>query len=284
MIEAATPTLAAPVTHEEQLASLAEVFGDEYANDFQDPVVFRRFEFFSPGVKQFYKREFPLISRTLFTESVYRRRPQYSQEILDAFSAMSAKKLADIHQMLTTQCDRVRQLCKTNGQDTDAAYLHSMRKLVPVIASDALTYVRCLVKLDELYQLTGSAKLNGVIDGDQRKKFELLCRRAVRAYSNMLRNEIIKLRKESLRVRTAGSSPEDKHVEKAEQAQDVAIQDFDKEMQQEAQHDPASVVEPSAAGGVIDSITSAVAAVTGTKKPRSTKRDAQPASADAAAS
>ncbi len=43
---------------------------------------------YEPG--QFYKREFPLISRTLFVESVYRRRPTYNQEVLDSFASIAA--------------------------------------------------------------------------------------------------------------------------------------------------------------------------------------------------
>ena len=162
------------VNREDQLKALAQVFGDEYANDFNDPVIFRVHTFESPAVKQFYKREFPLISRTLFVESVYRRRPMYNQDLLDSFAATAAKKLGDILQMLTTQCQRLEKICKTNGQTPDAVYLHAQLTTVPIIASHANTYIKCLLKLDQLYQLSGSATLNGVIDGNQRKQIDQL--------------------------------------------------------------------------------------------------------------
>jgi hypothetical protein len=283
MNDLATSAMQSPiVTREDQLRALAQVFGQEYADDFQDPVVFRQYEFFSPAVKQFYKREFPLISRTLFVESVYRRRPTYNQEVLDAFSAMAAKKLADILHMITTQCDRLEKLCKSNGQPTDAAYLHPQPTLVPVIAAHANSYIRCLAKLDELYQLTGSATLNGVIDGNQRKAFELLCRKAVRAFSAMLRNEIIKLRKESYRMKAA-TGVVDTEVDKAEGAQEAAIATFDRGVQEEARMDSSVVVDPGAAAGVIDDLTAAAAAVAKPKRAATREPAAETAAAGGAA-
>ncbi len=275
------------VTREDQLRALAEVFGEEYANEFNDPVLFRHYTFESPAVKQFYKREFPLISRTLFVESVYRRRPTYNQEVLDSFASIAAKKLGDILQMLTTQCDRVEKLCRSNGQTTDAVYLHAQLTLVPIIASHANTYIKCLQKLDQLYQLSGSATLNGVIDGNQRKQVELLCRKAVRAFSAMLRNEIIKLRKESTRMKQA-TGELDHEVEKAEGAQEQAIQSFDHAVQQENKLDPGAAVDPAGASATIESLATTVEAAAGAKTPRK-RKDAsagaeQPAGADAAAS
>ncbi len=260
------------VTREDQLKALAQVFGQEYADDFQDPVVFRHYEFASPAVKQFYKREFPLVSRTLFVESVYRRRPTYNEEVLNAFSAMVAKKLADILHMISTQCDRLHKMCNSNGQLTDAAYLHPQPTLVPFIASHANSYIKCLLKLDELYQLTGSATLNGVIDGNQRKAFELLCRKAVRAFSAMLRNEIIKLRKESSRMKEA-TGVVDTELDRAEGAQEAAIATFDQAVQDESRVDSSATVDPSAAAGVIDNLTTTAAAAS--KQRRATKHDPQ---------
>lgn len=187
------PPVALPVDADEQLSAMAEVFGEHYAQDFQDAVVFRRHSFQSPAAKQFYKRNFPLVSRTLFLESVYRRRPLYNQAILDTFVTMVSKRLADIQQLISTQSVRLKKLCDSNGQLTDAAFVHPYEVLVPIIAAHANSYVRCLLKLDELYQLSASATLNGVIDGNQRKAVEQICRKAIRAFSTMLRYEIITL-------------------------------------------------------------------------------------------
>lgn len=260
-------------TREDQIKALAAVFGAEYAEEFQDPVVFKWYVFESPAVKQFYKREFPLISRTLFVESVYRRRPTYDQLVLDSFAALSAKKLGDILQMITTQCERLVKLCKTNGQMTDAAYLHPQTTLVPIIASHANTYIRCLVKLDELYRLSGSATLNGVIDGNQRKAVELLCRKAVRAFSAMLRNEIIKLRRESYRMRTA-AGVEDQELERAEGSQEKAMQAFDQAVENENKLDNSAQVDPASAAELIGNLATTAEAAS---KPARRKRDsAQP--------
>jgi hypothetical protein len=223
MSESTAPPPPSALDAEEQLNALAEVFGEYFAEDFQDPVVFRRHCFQSPAAKQFYKRNFPLVSRTLFLESVYRRRPLYNQEILDDFVTKVSKRLADIQAVISTQSLRLKKLCDSNGQLTDAAFVHPHEVLVPIIAAHANTYVRCLMKLDELYQLSGSATLNGVIDGNQRKAVEQICRKAIRAFSTMLRYEIITLRKESARMRTA-SATLDVEVEHAEGSQEQALQ------------------------------------------------------------
>jgi hypothetical protein len=223
MSESVAPPIPSSVGAEEQLNALAEVFGQHYAQDFQDAVVFRSYCFQSPAAKQFYKRNFPLVSRTLFLESVYRRRPLYNQEILDTFVVIVSKRLADIQQLISTQSLRLKKLCDSNGQLTDAAFVHPQPVLVPIIAAHANSYVRCLLRLDELYQLSASATLNGVIDGNQRKAVEQICRKAIRAFSTMLRYEIITLRKESARMRLAMTVP-DAEVDRAEDAQKQAIE------------------------------------------------------------
>ena len=215
--------------------------------------------FQSPAVKQFFKREFPLISRTLFVESVYRRRPLYNQTVLDDFASISKKKLSDILTLLGTQCDRIRKVCESNAALTDAQYMHPQTTLIPIIAGEARTYIEVLTKLDEAYQLCGSAILNGVIDGNQRKSTELLCRKAVRAFSAMQRNEIIKLRKESQRLR-AGLTVTDEELDKAEGAQTQSMQDFDEHTQNEAQIDGSGSVAPEAAAQLLDDMVATTAA------------------------
>lgn len=266
----AAPTVAPSFTPDEQFAALVAVFGEKYAKDFIDPVVFLPYSFSSPTVKQFYKREFPLISRTLMVESVYRRRPAYNQAVLDDFALMVARKLADIMTLLSTHCDRLRIICKTNSVDVNATYLHPDNRVVPIIASHSKTYLSVLYKLDELYHLTGSANLNGVIDGSSRSKMELLCRKAVRAFSAMLRNEIVKLRKESQRMWAAMGNVVDEELARAENAHGEGVEEFDKSMSDDAALDPAAHVDPESASQVIDDIASSAAAA----RPRRKKADA----------
>ena len=76
MNEPAATAPAAPreITPEERRRAMADVFGEAYAQRFTDPVVFVRRELHSPAAHQFLKRDFPLVSRTLHLELVYRRR------------------------------------------------------------------------------------------------------------------------------------------------------------------------------------------------------------------
>jgi hypothetical protein len=252
-------------TQAQQIDALSEVFGPEYAAKFQDPVIFLTVTFFSPTVKQFYKRDFNLISRTLFMESVYRRLPQYNQQVLDDYSSMSARKLADVQALLTKQHDRLAKLCKDNGVSLTASYLHPDVRVVPVIAGHAKTYIQTLKKLDEVYQLAATALLNGVIDGGVRREFELVCRKAVRTFAVMLRYEIKKLWKESSRMRTQMSLP-DAELDKAEASHTQAVADFDKAVESDMVTDPNAHVAPEQAAQVIaDLAAQTTAAKAGSK-------------------
>lgn len=254
-------------TQEQQIEALAEVFGPEYAAKFQDPVIFMPVTFRSPTVKQFYKRDFNLISRTLFMESVYRRIPQYNQQVLDDYSSMSARKLADVQTLLMKQHSRLAKLCKDNGVSLNASYLHPDTRLVPVIAGHAKTYIQTLMKLDEVYQLAGTALLNGVIDGGVRREFELICRKAVRTFAVMLRYEIRKLWKESSRMRAQMAQP-DAELDKAEASHTQAVDAFDKAVESEMVTDPNAHVAPEQAAQVIADLAAQTAAAKGGKARR----------------
>ena len=246
-------------SQEQQIEALAEVFGPEYAARFQDPVIFMPVTFRSPTVKQFYKRDFNLISRTLFLESVYRRIPQYNQQILDDFSSMSARKLADVQTLLTKQHSRLAKLCKDNGVSLNASYLHPETRVAPVIAGHAKTYIQTLMKLDEVHLLAGTALLNGVIDGGIRREFELICRKAVRTFAVMLRYEIRKLWKESARMRAQMAQP-DAELDKAEASHTQAVASFDQAVESEMTSDPSAHVDPERAAQVIDDLAAQTAA------------------------
>ena len=273
MTEAVLPAASTSPAIEEKRAALSEVFGHEYAKGFDDPVVFIRRTLKSPAVKQFFNREFPMISRTLFTESVYRRRPMFDQSVLDAFSVLVDTKIENILKLLTTQCGRLEVMCKSNGAMVDADYMNPREVLIPIIAGHAKNYIAVLEMLDVAYQYTGAANLNGVINSNARKQTELLCRKAVRAFSAMLRNEIIKLRKESQRMRAAMNAP-DEEVTLAEGAHDQAVATFDKAVSDDSVTDSAINVNPADAAGMIDSLAATAAAQKNTKRIKKTEAEA----------
>lgn len=244
--------------HAERISALAKVFGEEYANNFTDPVMFIRKSFSSPGVNHQYSREFDFISRTLFLEMVYRRRPLYNQEVLDAFSNLMSKKIADVLTLLNTQSERILAICKshelTHERMEEATYMHPKQILIPIISNHAKSYISVLEKLDQIYVQTGSAILNGAIDGNQRKKFELLCRQAVRAFSAMLRHESIKLRKESQRMRAAQNASPDDEVSLAEAVHDRSQSELDKAHKADAAAGDPSVIAPQDGAQVLDNL------------------------------
>lgn len=278
MTETVDATQVAPrFTQEERMQSLVDVFGAEYAKDFNDPVVFTEAVLSSPTAKQFFKREFPLVSRTLIVESVYRRRPSYNQSVLDDFAAMSAKKLQDILRLLSLNCDRMRHLCKSNQVDVNATFMKPASRLVPIIASHAKTYLMVLLKLDELYHLTASANLNGLIDGKARMTAEQQNRKAVRAYSAMLRAEITKLWRESQRMRSAQGDTPDEELRLAEASHSKAVAEFDSDSSAEARTDPDGHVSPEAAAQVIDDLTALGTAAAKTRAKKGEAADKAPA-------
>lgn len=277
-----------------KLAALTQVFTDKFANGFDDPVVFVTRTFWTPAVKQFYKRDFPLISRTLFLESVYRRRPNYNQEVLDGFSALVGKKIGEVLTFLGSRNGQVQGIIethrKTHGSFEEADYMRPRETLIPVISSHASSYLVVLQQLDVLYRATGSAMLNGALEGNQRKNFELQSRQVVRAITSMIRNESIKLHKESQRMRAAanaGSAPavgDDQELVAAEDAHSTAIAEFDQDTSQAMATGDSTAVPPETAGQVISDLTATAKAGTarGAKRAGKTPADATPAAAGTA--
>lgn len=236
--------------------AFAALFGTKYLDGFQDPVIFRNAKFYSPAVQQSYKRDFALISRTLYGEYIYRRRPAYNQAILDSFSNLCATKLAAIKELLNRNVARIHTACKTQGQEVDASYLSFVSRTVPIIHAHALQYLQCLQSLDLLLQATGSATLNGVITAEQRKEAELQARRAINAFSSMVRAESGKIRKEARRV-IEQVSPHDDEMKKAESVQSAAIEEFDaSEGGAEHSRDAAAAIDGMAASArAVDNAT-----------------------------
>lgn len=255
--------------HDGQIAALAEVFGEEFADDFRDPVLFMSETLRSPAPLSFYRRDFRLLSRYLFLESVYRRRPEFNQDVLDGFARMIGQKLTDVQTLLTKRIDQTDAILKSNGAGVNASYLQSRTFNIPIIAAHARSFITLLVKLDRLYQLIGSAALYGLMDSSQRAKAELEGRKAIRAFTAMIRNEHIKLRKESQRMRLARSGPMEPEVDRAEALVNQGQAEFDNSSEDE--HDQAHV-NPEDAQGVLEAIvTSGVAAANAATKRRGAK-------------
>lgn len=253
------------------------VFGKEYLAGFSDPVLFREAKLFSPAVQQDFKRNFALISRTLFGEYTYRRRPAYDQRVLDSFSTLVTAKLAAISELLNKRTVTITTLCAQNGAQLDAAYMSCQTKLVPIIHGQAFQYLRTLLLLDRLLQASGSAALHGVISSEQRREAEMLCRKALYAFGAMIRNESIKLRKEAQRVlndqRSKGQV--DPEMQEAESMQGEAIKEYDANGGANGQAAPVAASNNESSGSAADEIDAIVAetraADAAAKKPRAPK-------------
>lgn len=209
MIDFPPPRVAsAPAPPDARLRTMVELFGQDWVDDFTDPIVFRNYSLSSKTARQFYMRDFAQMSRFLWAEVLYRRRPEFDVAMLDGFVIAVARKFAAIQARLAADCQRLHKLCESNGQPEDAAYVHPQLLLVPIIAAQATSYMRCLVTLDELHRLSGSATLNGVIDGSQRKNFELDARKAMRSLNGLIRHEYTRLRAAAERLKSGGEVSE----------------------------------------------------------------------------
>jgi hypothetical protein len=250
-----SPSASAPVSPEERLRIMEDLFGKEWVNDFDDPILFRSYTFTSKTATRFYLRNFAAMSHFLFAEILYRRRPDFDEKMLNNFVVTIAKKLADVQGQLVAHSQKVRKLCESNGQLADATYVHAHQLLVPIIAAHATSYMRCLVRLDELFQLTGSATLCGVIDGGQRKTIELTARRAMRHLHGVIRIEYTKLRKESERLQApvpsemADDDSERINGDQPQAADHVAVQLDDDDSCKLAS--PSQPVEPGASASYL---------------------------------
>lgn len=261
--------------------AFAAVFGEAYLRDFQDPLTFVDCTFWSPAVQTSFRRDFALISRTLFAEYIYRRRREYDQAVLDRFAQVCEGKLAAISQLLTTNTNRVAKLLAQSGTMLEAGYLQSLTRTVPIIHGNAMRYIRCLQLLDQLLIATGSAVLNGTLSTEQRRNVELQSRRAIKAFSSMVRNESINLRKEAQRMLSAdsrdapaGGSPgaaegSNAQIAAAMELQTAAIATFDEHSKAEDSATPQARVDSANPGADLDAAVASGLAAAGTPaKPR----------------
>lgn len=251
--------------------AMVQIFGEEYADRFNDPVLFFDASFCAPTPLNFYRRDFKFLSRHMYAESVYRRRPDFEKDVLDRYSAMLSKKLADIETLLRNQNERIRVALRSNGVEENAVYLQTRTVTVPVIASHAKQYISLLKLMDEAYQLAGTALLHGIFDGAQRADAELKTRKPIRAFAELVRNEQIKLYKEARRVMDARNGKvRDEEMEAATAIAAKADAEYVAETDAADAIDGAAAVAAGEAAAVLDGILASGAAANAGRK-RATK-------------
>ena len=185
--------------------SFADLFGERYEKSFTDPVAFRTIYFYSPPVSQEYRQNYKVLSRNLFAETVYRRRKGFNQEILNHYIEVSGKRLDAILKLLSLERDRMREVAFSNGAEIDAGYMHRKEHMIPIIHPHAGLFIKCLEAFDQLLQLSGTLFLHGIFDSEQRRQVEVKARGAIRQFSNVIRNESVKMRKEAQRLAKEGN-------------------------------------------------------------------------------
>lgn len=186
-----------------RIKALEKVFGDKFVKTFASPYIVLEDQVIeSPPAIRFYKKDFEYLSKQLYVEYQYRCWKGYNQELLDRYAELVATKLSNIKILMTNWTGRLEKLLEQNGKKGEHLSLFPTvhRCDVPVIATHARTYLEVLKMLDRVHDLAGSCSLWGVIDSKVRAEAELQCKKAVRAFRNVLQNEVVKLYREGKRV------------------------------------------------------------------------------------
>lgn len=273
-----TETPAPPVDPRYQ--ALVDVFGEQFAESFRDPVLHMPFSLRAPMPQAMLRRDFRLLSRACYLESVYRRRDGYNQDVLDAFARMAGEKIASITKLFDNRTTQLLKVYRDNGFEPDTVYHKQMDyPHLPIIAGHARSFIKLLERLDNYYQLTGCASMFGIFDGKQRSTAELEARKAVRSFTGMIRTEVSKLRKESQRVRAERfGAPADAEADRVESIAESMTTEAERELDASAHEDPASAVSQDQAAAVLDSlVASGVASSTAATRRKSTASATAPA-------
>jgi len=238
-----------------RIEALIDVFGPVFVKRFNEPVLYMSAELSAPVTQAMYRRDYALLSRSLLLESVYRRRIGFNEAILDGFAATLQAQLAKVMQFFTVRTEQLTKLYTSQGITPEPVYIKVQHYPdIPVIATHARSYIMMLRQLDDYYQLTGCATLMGILDGGQRRTAEMQARKVVRAFNAVVRQESIKLRKESLRLANSGKEPVADEVQLAESIVDTGMVEHDAatESAGEAMHsdDAALILEGIASTAV----------------------------------
>lgn len=220
---------AMPATPETQhvdprIEAMVAVFGPDFVQRFNEPVVFMAADLYSPVAQGMMRRDFALLSRSLLLESVYRRRQGFDIGVLDKFEAALQDKLAQVTQFFTVRNEQILQIFATQSITPENSYIKVQHYThIPIIATHARSFISMLRLLDNYYQLTGCAKLMGLMEGGQARTAEMQARKIVRAFLAVVRQEAVKLRKESNRLKAGITAEVGDDVRQAEDLMDKAV-------------------------------------------------------------
>lgn len=216
----------ASATADPRAEAMIEVFGPEFFQRFNEPVVFMSAELYSPVAQSMMRRDFALLSRSLLLESVYRRRMGFSTDVLDSFEVALKDKLAQVTHFYSLRNEQILRIFSTQSITPESSYIKVQQyPHIPIIATHARSFVHMLKLMDGYYQLTGCAKLMGLMDGSQARTAELQARKIVRAFLAVVRQEAIKLRRESNRLKAMSTGDVGDDVRQAEMMMDTAVQE-----------------------------------------------------------
>ncbi len=186
----------------QRVEAFGKTFGEKYLDRFTDPIHFLNVEFFNYKMHKFYEGNFAFISRNVFSEYVYRRRPKYNRDLLIRYHELMAKKLDGVQKLLTKYTAQIDAVIANNGGNIDEiGYVKKRIELVPVIHAQARQYLDLLQLADALFTKVAAATLQGLIDSNSKTEIEAKTILSFRAVGNTVRSETVGLRKEAQRVR-----------------------------------------------------------------------------------
>lgn len=267
-----------------QRQAMTLVFGDEFTSRPMGPIAFiDDAKLCSPTSINFYRREFPFISRVLSYEYQYRSWYGFDQELLNRYGEMISKKLVSITTLITNWNERFGTLLASNGVKMESAvYTNAIEITVPIISGHARAYFLILKELDKLYLIAGTANLMGVISSTQRADAEFICKKAVRAFGAALRNEVNRLYREADRLMREQHGIVDKSRQETIAVQGKELQAFGESMDRDSAADTSLSLGNADPGQIIDDATAAaVAANKAEGRPRSKKAESAKAEAPA---
>lgn len=259
--------------------ALVDVFGEDFANTYQGPVLYMDHESLtSPASINLYHRDFKFISKSLQHEYQYRSWKGYNQEMLDRYADIVTKKLVSIETYLRTWVRRFEKMITDNGHELDTTFFpNPMSVTVPIISGHARSYFKLLKLLDDVYNMAGAASMQGAVDSKVRSEAEIRSRKVVRAFSAVLRNEVLALFREADRLKRAqaerGEQP-DASTDASLAQQKQTLDDMSSDLKSDGtdSQDASAVIDAAAAS------SKALSSVEG-KKPRASRKAA---TADAA--
>lgn len=231
-------------------AAFEKCFGGPYMDRFTDPIHFVNVSFLNYRIHKFFENNFAFMSKNLFSEYVYRRRPKYNHEILVKYFDLMAKKLGGVQTILHKYHGQVDAVLKANGAtDEDIGYVRDYPELVPIIHAQSRQYLDLLLSADQLFVKIAAAVLNGLMDSNDKTEIERKVILTFRAIGNTVRSEAITLRKEAQRVRNEMQKEglgDDHELDTAIQTQTQAVEEGKVVEQKNATLDGVAFSETSA--------------------------------------